>query len=129
MRRPRRAARQVYVVHPDVSTARSNPETAPTRTPLGSRLLSRTGLLAVVLVLLGGSVAAFAWTEKLKLKPAPVSKAHFVRHFSPTCGCHRSVTRLIFRSRGPERVDVSIVDANGDFVANLAKGKEIPKGR
>jgi FlgD Ig-like domain len=90
--------------------------------------LSRTGLLAVVLVLLGGSVAAFAWTEKLKLKPAPVSKAHFVRHFSPTCGCHRSVTRLIFQSRGPERVDVSIVDANGDFVANLAEGKEIPKG-
>jgi hypothetical protein len=90
--------------------------------------LSRTGLIAVVLVLLGGSVAAFAWTEKLKLKPAPVSKAHFVRRFSPTCGCHRSATRLTFRSRGRERVDVSIVDAAGDFVATLVKGKEIPEG-
>ena len=90
--------------------------------------MSRTGLIAVVLVLLVGSVAAFAWTEKLTLKPAPVSKSHFIRHFSPTCGCHRSVTRLTFRSRGPERVDVTIVDADGDYIATLAEGKEIPEG-
>jgi hypothetical protein len=90
--------------------------------------LSRNGLIAVVLVLLAGSVAAFAWTERLKLKPAPVSKSHFVRHFSPTCGCHRSSTHLTFRSRGPERVDVSIVDADGHFVTTLAEGREIPEG-
>jgi hypothetical protein len=91
--------------------------------------LGRNGLIAVVLVLLGGSVAAFAWTEKLKLNPVPVTKVRFERHLSPTCGCRRATSRLIFRLRHPERLDVSIVDADGAHVATLAQGQDVPEGR
>jgi FlgD Ig-like domain len=91
--------------------------------------VGRNGVIAVVLVLLGGSVAAFAWTEKLKVSPVPVTKVRFVRHFSPTCECRRSTARLIFQVRHPERLDVSIVDADDSHVATLAKGRDLSEGR
>ncbi|HEY7004381.1 MAG TPA: FlgD immunoglobulin-like domain containing protein [Gaiellaceae bacterium] len=91
--------------------------------------MKRTGLIAVALVLLVGSAAAFAWTEKLKLEPARVSKPQFDRHFSPTCNCHRATSSLSFVLERGQRIDVSVVDVDGDHVATLASGQAEPAGR
>ena len=90
--------------------------------------MGRTGLIAVALFLLIGSVAAFTRTEKLKLEPAPISNPRFDRHFSPTCGCRRATAHLRFRLHGSERVDVSIVDADDNHVATLASRRELAAG-
>jgi len=91
--------------------------------------LSRTGLIALVLVLLIGSAAAFARTERLKLAASPVAKPKFERHLSPTCGCRHASAQLSLLLRGPEKLDVSLVDADGDHVASLAEGQDLAAGR
>ena len=84
-------------------------------------------LLAVALLL--GSVAAFSYTEKLKLTRSPVGVARFDGWVSPGCDCRHEVARLSFLLRKPERVHVSIVDADGDEVRRLASNIRRPAGR
>ena len=80
-------------------------------------------------MLLIGSVAAFTRTEKLKLAAAPVVKPQFDRHISPVCGCRTSTAGLSFLLRRAERIDVSVVDADGGHVVTLVQGKDEPAGR
>jgi len=84
-------------------------------------------LLAVALLL--GSVAAFSYTEKLKLTRSPVGVARFDGWLSPGCDCRHEVARLSFLLRKPERVHVTIVDADGDEVRRLASNFRRPAGR
>jgi flagellar hook capping protein FlgD len=91
--------------------------------------LSRTGLIALVLVLLIGSAAAFARTERLKLAASPVAKPKFERHLSPTCGCPHATVTLSLLLRRPERLDVSVVDSDGGHVATLTDAQDENAGR
>jgi hypothetical protein len=84
-------------------------------------------VLAVTLLI--GSVAAFTYTQKLKLERSPVSTARFDRWLSPECDCPRETTRLTFRLRERERIDATIVDADGDFVRTLLTAVEQESGR
>ena len=85
--------------------------------------------MVLALALLVGSVAAFTRTEKLKLAPAPVVKPEFDRHFSPGCNCRHATSHLSFLLRHRERIDVSVVNADGGHVATLAQGQDAPAGR
>jgi hypothetical protein len=88
----------------------------------------RVAVTAVVLALLGGTAAAFAVTEALKLEYSPVNRPRFDRVFSPTCACETSVASLSFRLRRSDRLDLAIV--SGDTtVRTLADGVEYPRGR
>jgi hypothetical protein len=91
--------------------------------------LSRTGLIVLALALLVGSAAAFARTERLKLAPSPVAQPKFGRYFSPTCGCKHAIVQLSLLLRGPEELDVSVVDSDGAHVATLAEGQDAKAGR
>ena len=91
--------------------------------------MSRTGLIAVALVLLIGSAAAFTRSERLKLEPSPVAKPKFDRHLSPGCGCPHESSELTLLLRGPERLSVAVVDADGDHVTTLAESQDLPAGR
>jgi FlgD Ig-like domain len=91
--------------------------------------LSRTGLIVLALVLLIGSAAAFTRSERLKLDRSPVGKPKFERHLSPTCDCRTRRANLSFLLRRPERLDVSVVDSDGDDVATLVKGQDFNAGR
>ena len=91
--------------------------------------MSRTGLIAVALILLIGSAAAFTRSERLKLQRSPVGKPKFERHLSPTCDCHTATSTLSFLLRRPERLDVSVVDSEGDHVATLVDRQDFNAGR
>ena len=85
-------------------------------------------VLAVTLLVV--SVAAFTYTQKLKLERSPVGTARFFeRWLSPDCECPRETTRLTFQLRERERIDATIVDADGDFVTTLLVGSEQGPGR
>jgi hypothetical protein len=74
-----------------------------------------------VLGLLGGTAAAFAITEGLKLEKSPIARTHVTNKvFSPVCGCERDKTLIDFRLRHADTVTATIVTAQGDVVATLA---------
>jgi flagellar hook capping protein FlgD len=82
-----------------------------------SRLLSTL----LVLGLLGGTAAAFAITEGLKLEKSPITRTTVKNKvFSPVCGCERDKTLIEFRLRHGDIVTATIVNAQGDAVATLA---------
>jgi hypothetical protein len=89
----------------------------------------RPGMTLLALALVGGTVAAFTYTEALKLETKPVGRASFDRWLSPVCDCPRETARLTFRLREPKRLDVTVADADGERVRVLESGAFHPKGR
>lgn len=79
-------------------------------------------LLSTLLVigLLGGTAAAFAITEGLKLEKSPITRTHITKVFSPVCGCKHGIASIDFRLRSADTVTVTIVRHQGDTVATLA---------
>jgi hypothetical protein len=87
-------------------------------------------MTVLAVTLLVGSVAAFTYTQKLKLERSPVGTARFYdRWLSPECDCPRETTLLTFQLRERELIDATIVDADGDFVKTLLASSEEGAGR
>lgn len=82
----------------------------------------------VVLGLLGGSAAAFAVTEELKLERSPITGTRIPTAFSPTCRCPEAVARITFRLRKSDSVTATVLDSDGDPVQKIASGFDAPKG-
>ncbi len=82
----------------------------------------------LVLVLLGGTAAAFAFTEKVKLERSPVTAPAFDREFSPVCDCETNAANLHLRFRRAETIDATMVNARGQSVRILAADERVPKG-
>jgi hypothetical protein len=82
----------------------------------------------LVLALLGGTAAAFAVTEALKLERSPLRPLRFDEVFSPTCACPTRFARLSFRLRRPDRLDLVIVSGD-EPVRTLARDLDRQPGR
>jgi hypothetical protein len=90
---------------------------------------SRPWTIALAVVLLVGTVVAFTYTESLKLERKPVRKVRLDRWLSPVCDCPSQTARIAFELREPERLDISVVDGDGNTVRVLAAGLVRPAGR
>jgi FlgD Ig-like domain len=82
----------------------------------------------LVVLLLGGTAAAFAVTQGLKIEPSPILAPRIDKVFSPVCDCGTRLAGIRFRLREPDRVQLDIVDANGDVVRELVSGKRLRRG-
>lgn len=91
--------------------------------------MRRPGLIVLAVTLLVGSVAAFTYTQKLKLERSPIEKARYDRWLSPGCDCPDELAPLSFLLRERERIDATIVDGDGDFVRMLLVASEQQPGR
>jgi hypothetical protein len=91
--------------------------------------VSRTVPTVVVLVLLAITAVAFVETERLKLKPSPVTDVSVTKVFSPACECDNKIAVIAFRLRRPGRLTVSIVDADHRPVETLVGPVATKKGR
>ena len=78
--------------------------------------------------LLGGTAAAFAITESLKLEKSPILRTRVDKVFSPVCLCvsHRAVIR--FSLRKTDDVTVTMVDASDRPVATVVVGGRFRHG-
>jgi hypothetical protein len=81
----------------------------------------------LVITLLGGTAAAFALTEGLKLQKGKITAARVDKVFSPTCGCNTARASIGFRLSNPDVVTVSIV-SGGHVVRTLARSVSVSAG-
>jgi hypothetical protein len=78
--------------------------------------------ILLVVGLLGGTAAAFAVTENLKLERSPVFDTRVSKLFGPGCECERQRASIDFRLRRADRLTLTIVDSSGKVVRTLADG-------
>jgi hypothetical protein len=90
-----------------------------------ARLLSTL----LVLGLLGGTAAAFAVTEHLKLQRSPIFRTDVWKTFSPVCGCSTDKALIRFQLRRADRVTLSIEDGDGKIVRTIVAGFPARRGR
>lgn len=88
-----------------------------------ARLLSTL----LVLGLLGGTAAAFAVTEHLKLERSPIFRTRIDKVFSPVCRCSATTALIAFRLRKADRVTVSI-EQDGTIVRTIVAGRAARPG-
>ena len=86
--------------------------------------LSRARVLVAVVVtfLLGGTAAAFALTEQLKLERSPVLRTSVGKLLGPKCRCALRRVKIGFVLRKPDTITVVIVDSEGQIVRTLLSG-------
>jgi FlgD Ig-like domain len=90
---------------------------------------ARRGMILLAVALLVGAVAAFTYTEAIKLQRKPVGKVRVDHRLSPGCNCPRETARIGFDLRDPERIDVVIANRDGNEVRVLASDRTQPEGR
>jgi hypothetical protein len=92
--------------------------------------MRRTRFLVALLVvgLLGGTVAAFAVTEHLKLERSPVYRTKVGRLLGPNCRCEHAQIPIRFALRKPETLTVAIVDSRDRVVRTLLESGPRPRG-
>ena len=89
-------------------------------------------LLSTLLVvgLLGGTAAAFAVTEGLKLQKSPITRTQIpFKLFSPVCACRTGSAPIAFSLRKADRVTVQIEDGQQRVVRTVVARKPAPRGR
>jgi hypothetical protein len=82
----------------------------------------------LVLFLLGGTAAAFAITEGLKLEASPISGTSVVKTFSPRCECDTDSAAVDFKLLKADRLTITMIDANGREVRRLVERARFPRG-
>jgi flagellar hook capping protein FlgD len=88
-----------------------------------ARLLSTL----LVLGLLGGTAAAFAVTEHLKLVRSPIYRTRVDKVFSPVCKCETAAASIAFLLRSADRVTVSI-ERDGSVVRTIVRDRSAARG-
>jgi len=83
----------------------------------------------LALALLAGSALAFAYTERLKVEPSPVTGTLVDKVFSPVCACPTDTASISFRLRKAARVTVDVLDARDRSVRTIVTGDRRPAGR
>jgi hypothetical protein len=86
----------------------------------------RVSLAAVVFALLVvATLAAFAWSQRLKRDPLVLDRVSFgtpARHaFTPNGDCRRDRIRIRFRMTQSDRANVQVVKPGGGLVVTLAR--------
>jgi hypothetical protein len=82
----------------------------------------------LVVALLGGTAAAFAVTQGLKIEPSPILAPRIAKVFSPVCDCSTRVATIQFKLRKPDRVRLEIV-GDDHVVRTLVSGKRLRRGK
>jgi FlgD Ig-like domain len=88
--------------------------------------LSRLLPAVLVVGLLGGSAAAFAVTERLKLERSPIIGTRVDKFVSPASGRR---AEIVFRLRKSDRLSLAIVDSNDRVVRTLVSPHHVGAGK
>jgi hypothetical protein len=82
----------------------------------------------VVVILIGGTAAAFAYTQGLKQAKSPIVATKVSKEFSPKCGCPTRVAGVGFGLRRSDQLTVAILDSQGRVVRYLVNSRRVRSG-
>jgi hypothetical protein len=83
----------------------------------------------LVLGLLGGTAAAFAVTEHLKLVRSPIFATKVdEKVFSPVCGCRTEKVQIRFKLRRADRLTLTIQSSDGTIVRTIVPDHAVRRG-
>jgi hypothetical protein len=82
----------------------------------------------LVLALLGCTAAAFAVTEGLKLEKSPITDTQVDKVVAPDSATSFATASISFVLRKPDRLNVQIVNGNGEVIRTLARSKAARRG-
>jgi len=95
------------------------------------RLPSAAGLVFALLV--AATIAAFAWSQRLKRDPLVVDRVTFGtvagRSFTPNGDCRFDRTRIRFRVTRSDRATVQVVKPGGKLILTLARDRPLKRYR
>jgi hypothetical protein len=83
--------------------------------------------MLLVLGLLGGTAAAFAITEGLKLEKSPITRTRVTKLFSPECNCPEDRAVVEFRIRRGDKVTTTVLRQD-ETIATLSRGEYFRRG-
>ncbi len=83
--------------------------------------------MVLVLALLGGSAAAFAVTEGLKLEKSPIANTVVDKVVAPDSATS-AIATISFLLRKPDHLTVQIVNGNGEVIRTLARSRPAVRG-
>jgi FlgD Ig-like domain len=83
----------------------------------------------VVVFLLGGTAAAFAVTQGLKLEKTPVLSPRIDKELSPVCECDTDDAHIAFVLREGDTATLQVVDGGGQVVRTLFEDRRFRSGR
>jgi hypothetical protein len=84
--------------------------------------------LLLVVGLLAGTAAAFAFAEGLKLEKSPILGTHVSKVFSPVCSCPTDSASIQFRLRHADHLTVRIENSAGEVVRTMFSGRPTAAG-
>jgi len=94
-----------------------------------ARAVARFAPSLLVILLLAGTAAAFAVTERLKLVRSPILETRILNKvFSPVCRCESDRAAIQFRLREDDRITLAVIDAGGEVVSTLIEDDPTPAG-
>lgn len=91
------------------------------------RIPSRVAV-AIVLLLLAATAAAFVYTERQKLTRGLVTRPTATHFFSPACACETATAAVSFRLAEARTATVRVQRENGRTVRTLASREPFPAG-
>jgi hypothetical protein len=88
--------------------------------------VERAGRIVFALLVLACFVAFFV-TQRLKHTPTAVQSFKLTPFFSPTPAGHIKSERISFKLARADEVTVTVIDADGNTVATLARDRPVPR--
>jgi flagellar hook capping protein FlgD len=80
-------------------------------------------LLVAVLILAG--FAGLYVNQRLRREGLVIDTIHLTPSFSPGCHCQGDRATISFRIKGPDAIDLDVIDADGERVRRLAENREL----
>lgn len=90
--------------------------------------MRRIAVTLFVVALLGGTAAAFAVTQVLKVEGQAISQPRVTKRFAPAARCGPRKATFTFKLHRSNAIDADVVDADGQAVRILATGMTRRRG-
>jgi flagellar hook capping protein FlgD len=81
-------------------------------------------LLVAVLILAG--LAGLYVNQRLRREGLVIDTIHLTPVFAPGCHCADDRATISFRIKGPDAIDLDVIDADGNRVRRIAEDRELP---
>jgi len=91
--------------------------------------VARLASTVLVVALLAATATAFVLTQGLKGQRSPILGTDVDKIFSPICDCESARAIISFRLREADRLDVALIDSDGDIVATPVRSQRFDRGR